>query len=137
MKYIITTALIFSSLLVHANEDKNECTENLFNKSSWAEVSPTAQACLNQSSDFLAGMQVLCDAARSQVSTEFSQYLNYKKNYEDALAWLQSLPLNQRGAVANNKVSAAKEAWVTLGEKNRIGPIVYKAQLTFTNCTIP
>ncbi len=113
----------------------NDCTEVLFNLDDWSDLSAQATTCLESNENFQKGISTLCDASRSQLSTEYTQFLKYQKEYEDTLGWYQGLsPQEQLKASAKLKLQLAKENWETLGQKNRLRAVKSRLDESFRSC---
>lgn len=136
MKQIFFGLFILVSVNSYAYAARNTCSETLFQLGDWSELSSSEAACLNSNIDFVSGIASLCATDKIKISVELSEYLKYKKDYEETLAWYQALPPSQQGAVAKNKVRNAKEAWENLGQKYKIGALVHEVQLAYSNCVI-
>lgn len=135
MKIMSLLVLTFASYVSFAQSNANECTKNLFNLNDWSELSEPVLSCLNSSVDFNDAINELCQSDRRQLSTEYQQYLKYKKEYEDTLAWYQSLPQEQQQtATAIFKLRRAKENWENLGLKNTIRSIKNKLDESYRSC---
>lgn len=135
MKTISMLVLTFSCFLSFAQVSANECTKNLLNLNDWSELSDPVLACLDSNIDFSNSINDLCQNDRRELSTEYQQYLKYKKEYEETLAWYQSLPLKeQQTAKATYKLRLAKENWEGLGMKNTIRSIKSKLDESYRSC---
>lgn len=117
---VIFVSLIFSISSFAQSAKINECSSKVFNVDDWSAFSEGVLTCFDASSDFVDGIDYLCAKHRTQVSVSFREYLKYKKNYEDAVAVLQAIPLNQPRAVAQMKVQQASEDWSILGKRSQV-----------------
>lgn len=135
MKVFVAIGFLILTSLAHAENAANNCTKVLFNLIDWTELSAQAMTCLNSNENFNNGISALCDSSRSQLSIEYTQFLKYKKEYEDTLAWYQGLPYKeQQTASARYKLQLAKENWETLGLKSTIRAIKSRLDESFRFC---
>lgn len=123
------------SFLSQAQNSTNECSQGLLDLADWSDLPPAVVSCLEANPSFTNGLFVLCHPDRLQLSEEYLQYLKFQKEYEDVLAWYQSIPSKQQQtAVARFKLKLAKENWETLGQKNTIRAIKSRLEESFRNC---
>ena len=135
MKFVFIMLVIFEFSVAQAQTVvPNTCSANTVNVADWSQISDSILNCLNANYDFSSGIAILCQADKLRLSKQFSQYLLYEKEYKATLAWFQSLPPNQQGAVARNKVQTAKENWEILGQKNETGILLSKVNRAYATC---
>jgi hypothetical protein len=135
MRTLSLLIVIFASSLSMAQIPSNECTKKLLQLNDWSELSETVLLCLDSSDVFSNAIKELCRDDRRQLSTEYQQYLKYKKEYEDTLFWYQSLPLReQQTSAARYKLRFAKENWENLGLKHSIRSMINKFDESYRSC---
>ena len=135
MKTMSLLVLIFFSSLSLAQVTANECTKNLLNLNDWSELSDSVLSCLDSNVDFSYAIKDLCQDDRRQLSTEYQQFLKNKKEYEETLAWYQSLSSKEQQTVtARYRLRLAKENWENLGLKNTIYSIKNKLDESYRSC---
>ena len=134
MKLLFVLFFSLFTCAVNAQETvSNSCATNLVDVSDWSQIAGPTINCLNASADFSSGITTLCEADKSQLTSQYIQYLKYQKNYQDAVAEFQAMPTPT--AAAKNKVNQAKMDWEILGNRPTMSIVINKVKTAFAKCS--
>lgn len=118
MKLASSLFLTLASCLSLAQASTNQCTKSLIGVNDWSDLSETVLTCLDSNSRFTESIEFLCQTDRTQLSAQYQAFLKFKKQYEETLAWYQSLsPREQQSSSAKYKLRLARENWESRGLK--------------------
>lgn len=121
-----------TSLVVNAQAiSQNDCT-NIFNVADWLQLSGQVINCLNSDSKFTSGISILCQADKSNLSIQYSRYLDYEKKYQAAAAVIESMP--EPTAEAQNDLDQAEQNWELLGHKVLNEAMLYEVRWRYGFC---